>query len=37
MTNLLGLQKGDTVTIEIKAVKRDGAIIYQTEDGKNAV
>jgi hypothetical protein len=37
MTNLLGLQKGDTLTIEIKTVNRDGAIIYQAEDGKNAI
>jgi ribosomal protein L30/L7E len=30
-TNSLGLKKGDTVTILIETVKRDGMILYQAK------
>jgi hypothetical protein len=28
VSNALKLQKGDTITVDVKAVKRDGQIIY---------
>jgi hypothetical protein len=36
LTDRLQINDGDILTLEIKAVKRDGAIIYQVEDGQNA-
>lgn len=36
LSNRLQLQAGDTLTIDIKAVKRNGVIVYGAEVGKNA-
>ena len=36
LSNRLQLQTGDTLTILIKAVKRNGVITYGAEDGHNA-